>query len=179
MEKNNIKPGIRHWLFQIVPPLFMLSILLFTRNGSSLVFLAGFFVLPVLISFFSIIFKLILFKKKKYFLLRPILTIITFLLILGIAQWTYNFALEQATNEVKTIHETCNKKMTCPSNPEGWKVNSTSIRRDDFGFWFKYPAIYSYDPEKLNIRVYRGPDIGEVITGGVNLPFEVKSYVEH
>jgi hypothetical protein len=157
----------------------MLSILFLTRNGSSLVFLAGLFVLPVLISFFSILFKLIKFNKKKYYLVRPILTIAIFFLIIAIAQWTYKVALDEIIYETKIIHDECNLYSICPKNPNGWDVDKNTIRRNNFGIWIYYTAIYGYDESNLKIRVYRGPDIGEVITGGVGLPFEVKPYIEN
>jgi len=52
------------------------------------------------------------------------------------------------------------------------------IRKDDLGFWLKYTALYSYDKAGFNMRVYHGPDSGDNITGGVNLPFRVAPYVE-
>jgi hypothetical protein len=179
MDSDNEHLGTKHWLFQTVPPLLMLTILVFTKNGSSLVFLAGFFILPVLISFISILVKLIRFKKRKYFLLRPILTIAIFMLILFVAHWTYNTAKDQAVEAAKIIHEECNKNLICPTHPDDWEVEDTRITRNDFGFWFKYVAFYTYDPVKLKIRLYRGPDIGMDITGGVNLPFISKPHVEN
>jgi hypothetical protein len=174
-NKNN-SPGIKHWLFQIIPPTLMLCILFATASGSSLVFLAGIFILPVLISIISIFAKLFNFKKRKYYLVRPILTIAFFFLILAIANWTYSFALEQAIAEARIIQQQCNKNSICPENPDGWQVNDSRTRKNDLGFWLKYSASYYYKPESFNIRVYQGPDLGEIITGGVNLPFKVERY---
>ncbi len=179
-ENKGSEPlGKKHWLFQTVPPLLMLSILFFTNNGSSLIFLSGLFILPVLISFVSIIGKLFRFKKRKYFLIRPFLTIAFFFLILFIAQWTYNIAREQAIDAAQQIHDACNKELICPANPDGWDVKDSRISKNDLGVWFKYSAMYYYDKEKLIIRVYRGPDIGDNITGGVNIPFKVEPYIEN
>lgn len=177
-DKINQAPGIRHWLFQVVPPLLMFSVLLTTTSGTSLVFVAGFLLLPVLVSLISIIVKLIFFKKKKYYLLRPLLTIAVFILLIAIANWAYKIALVQAIDEARIIHQLCNEKMSCPDNPVGWQVDGTSIRKNDLGFWLKYIALYRYDEESFKIRVYKAPDLGNIISGGVNRPFNVGPYIE-
>ena len=69
------KPDIKHWLWQIIPPMVILAVLFGTTSGTSLVFLVGLFIFPVLISVISLIIKLFRFNKRKYFLLRPFLTI--------------------------------------------------------------------------------------------------------
>ena len=104
-DKHQTIPGTKHWLFQVIPPLLMLGILFATNNGSALVFLAGFFILPVLFSIISIIVKLIFFKKRKYFLIRPLLTIIVFAFIMGLALSTYDIALKQAVSAAELIHK--------------------------------------------------------------------------
>jgi hypothetical protein len=73
---NKITFGVKHWLYQIIPPLLMLGILFSTDSGTALVFLAGTLIIPTLISAISIIVKLLKFKKRKYFLVRPLLTIV-------------------------------------------------------------------------------------------------------
>ncbi len=168
----------KHWFYQIIPPSLMLSILFATRNGTSLVFLTGIFVLPVLISFLSILFKLLNFKKRKYFLIRPLLTISFFILILGIAHWSYSIALKQVINEATRIHQYCNENLSCPLNPVGWEVDEDRIKKNDLGFWLKYSASYYYDKESFDIRVYQGPDMGDTISGGINIPFKVERYKE-
>ena len=175
-DNINQPPGIRHWLFQIVPPLLMFGVLLTTRNGTSLVFVASFLLLPVLVSLISIIAKLIFFKKKKYHLIRPVLTIAVFILILWFANWTYQIALDQTVDEASSMHQQCNEDLTCPESPAGWQNDRSSVSRKDFGIWFKYIALYQYHKESFSIRVYQGPDIGDTITGGVDLPFKVATY---
>ena len=154
----------------------MLGIFLATDKGTALIYIAGIFIIPVLVSLISIIAKLIYFKKRKYYLIRPCLTIVMFFLILTIANWTYNIALEQATSTAKIIHEQCNENKHCPEHPDGWVVDGSVIRKNDFGSWLKYPASYYYNEHSFNIRVYQGPDLGENIIGGVNVPFEVVRY---
>lgn len=154
----------------------MLAILFATDKGTALVFLAGIFILPVLISLFSIIYKLIFLKKRKHYLFRPVLTIACFLLIISIAQWTYQIALEQAINAAKIIHQQCNEDKSCPEMPIGWDINGSTRNKNDLGVWLTYSASYSYNPEKFDIRVYQGPDLGNHISGGVNLPFKVIRY---
>ncbi len=177
-DKNRQTPGMKHWLYQIVPPLFMLCVLFATSSGTSLVFLAGIFIIPVLVSFISIIVKLIFFKKRKYYLIRPLLTIATFILILIIANRTYKIALAQTIDEARIIHQQCNHNLICPENPVGWQNRGSRIGKSDLGFWLKYSASYYYSKESFNIRVYQGPDLGDIIKGGVNLPFKVDRYVE-
>lgn len=180
METNSesSKPDVKHWLYQTLPPVSMLGVLFATENGTALVFLAGMFVIPVLISFISLLAKVFRFKKRKYFMVRPALTIIFFFLILMISHWTYTIALEDATKAARVIHEQCNQFKSCPENPDGWQVKGTSIRKYDLGFWFKYQAGYIYKPESFKIHVYQGPDIGDDISGGVGIPFKVERYVE-
>lgn len=178
-ENEVSKPDIKHWLFQIAPPLSMLGILFGTDSGTSLVFLAGLFLVPVFISLISILAKVFRFKKRKYFMIRPALTIAFFLLILAISQWTYKLALDDATGIARIIHEECNKKKLCPEKPEGWKINGSSRSRNDLGFWFRYHASYRYKPDSFKIHIYQGPDIGDDISGGVDRPFNVSRYIEN
>jgi len=178
-KDNNIIYGTKHWLYQVIPPSLMLFILFATDNGTALVYLTGIYILPVLISILSIIVKIFKFKKKKYYLVRPFLTIVFFILILAISQWTYKIALEQATSAAQLIHDECNSKSFCPENPSGWEVNDSRIVKRDLGFWLKYSASYYYSKEDFEMRVYQGPDLGETITGGVNVPFKVERYREN
>jgi hypothetical protein len=176
--KNNQTLGLKHWLFQVIPPSLMLCVLLATTSGTSLVFLVGFFILPVLISLISIIVKLIFYKKRKHYLIRPILTIAIFILLFIIADWSYKIALDHSITEARIIHQQCSENLSCPENPVGWQVNGSRVKKNDLGFWLKYTASYYYNKESFNIRFYRGPDMGDIITGGVNLPFKVDPYVE-
>ena len=177
-ENDNKSIGTLHWLFQIAPPLLMLGILFSTNSGTALFFLAGLFVLPVIFSVISIIAKLIFFKKRKYYLPRPVLTIAIFILILGIAHWSYGTTLEQVSDAAKIIQQQCNANLVCPENPVGWELDGSRVKRSDLGKWFKYSASYHNQAESFNIRVYHGPDVGHNITGGVNVPFEVAPYQE-
>lgn len=156
----------------------MLGILPVTRNGTSLVFISGILLLPVLVSLISIIAKLIFFKKRKYYLLRPGLTIAIFILMIFIAKWTYQAALEQAEQAAMEIHRHCNEQQSCPAIPAGWQKNGNSVRKTDLGPWLKYIAIYHADGDRFSIRLYQGPDLGDVISGGANLPFSVLPYQE-
>lgn len=176
--KGNQTLGMKHWLLQVIPPMSMLGLLIATTSGTSLVFLVGLLILPVLFSLISIVAKLIFFKKRKHYLVRPLLVIAMFILIIYIANWSYQVALEQTINEARMIHDQCNKNLICPENPVGWQVDDAMIRKDDLGFWLKYTALYRYDKAGFNMRVYKGPDIGDNITGGVNLPFKVAPYEE-
>lgn len=177
-ENNLGKPDFKHWLFQTLPPLSMLAVLFATDNGTSLVFLVGLFIIPVFISLLSIFAKLFRFKKRKYFMVRPALTIFFFFLIFVISQWTYNLALDGAVNAARIIHEECNQYKACPEKPAGWNVKDSGTSKNDFGFWFKYHASYRHKADSFKIHVYQGPDIGDDISGGVDIPFEVSRYKE-
>lgn len=176
--ENTKHLGMKHWFLQTIPPFLMLSLLFLTDKGTALVFLAGLFIIPVLISFLSIIFKLINLKKRKYYLLRPILTIVSFILMIMIANWTYYTARDQAIAEANTILELCNTHMLCPQQPPGWQTDGRWIQKNDLGTWFSYSASYYYKPESFEIRLYQGPDLGDIITGGINTPLEVNRYLE-
>lgn len=169
---------LRHWLLQILPPVLAFCILLMTASGSSLVYLVGFLVLPVLFSLISIIAKLICFHRKKRFLVRPLLTIAVFMAIFAIGTWTYQHALEQAIDAARLIHQQCNRDAICPQHPAGWQRDGSMLRRDDLGSWLNYIALYRYDSASFSIRIHQGPDLGDVISGGVNLPFTVARYIE-
>lgn len=171
--------GAGHWAFQILPPTLILGTLFMAGNGAALVFLVGFFLVPFFFSFLSIILKLLAFRSRKYYLPRPVLTVTFFFLVLAIAQWSYRVALDQATAAAQELHEQCNASGVCPENPAGWSIDGTRVSRNDFGFWHTYSASYSYNPESFDIRVYQGPDIGDVISGGVDLSFEVQRYTEN
>lgn len=170
--------GAWHWVFQILPPLLILGTLFMAGSGTALVFLVGIFVIPALVSFISIILKLLAFRNRKYYLPRPVLTVTFFFSVLAIAQWSYKVALEQATVAAEQIHRQCNTSGQCPEEPEGWSVNGSRITRNDFGLWHKYLASYSYSPERFDIHVYQGPDLGDDITGGIDIALKVERYIE-
>ena len=151
----------------------MLGVLFAADSGTSLVFLTGLFIFPVLFSVISIIAKLFNFKKRKYYLVRPTLTIAIFVLILFIAHWTYKLALEQAIDEARLIHQQCKENSLCPENPIGWEGKKMKV-----GFWLKYMAMYYPNVNRFKIHVYQGPDLGDDISGGVNNPFKVSRYVD-
>lgn len=178
-EDNNKTYGVGHWLYQVIPPLLMLCILFTTEKGTALVFYVGFLLIPTFISVVSIFIKLFNLGKKKYYLLRPLLTILFFILILAISQWSYKMALNQAIEAAKIIHEECNANLVCPENPKGWVNDDSRIMKQDLGLWLKYLASYYYDKNTFEIRVYQGPDLGDVITGGINSPFNVERYREN
>lgn len=166
-------PGLRHWLLQVIPPLLMLGIFFATTHGTSLVFLAGLLLIPVLVSVISIIAKLIFFSKRKYYLVRPLLTLAVFGLVLYLANLTYASALDQAVAAGRQIHEQCKRESACPENPAGWDAHGGRAGRNDFGAWLKYNASYRADAESFRITLYRGPDTGDRISGGVDQPLEV------
>ncbi len=132
-----------------------------------------------LISLISIIAKLIFFNKRKYHLVRPALTVAVFILIFVIAHWTYQMALDQTIDEAKKIQHHCNQYRGCPAAPAGWHSDRSRIRKTDLGIWLKYSASYHSDGESFSIRLYQGPDLGEVINGGVGVPFTVHPYQEN
>lgn len=169
----------RHWVFQIAPPTLLLLTLSSTQRGPALVYLAGIFIIAALVSFISIAFKLIAFKRRKQFLLRPILTIFFLGVALAIVNWSYGVALRQATDAAELLHQQCKSDLVCPTEPDGWSTDGQRISRRDLGAWYKYPASYSYNPESFDIRVYKGPDIGDMIAGGVDVPFSVSRYTEN
>jgi len=179
MGKDAPRLTLRHWLFQVLPPLIILVPLFATERGSAFVFLAGFFVIPAFISLLSILFKLLAFNRRKYFLLRPALTLCLFFLLLKIALSTYETALDEAVKAARMIHDQCNLHEVCPEKPDGWLQQGTRVYRHDLGAWFKYSATYAYDATRMEIRVYQGPDLGHVISGGVGIPFDVMPYVDH
>lgn len=172
------KPGLRHWMLQLLPPLSMFSVLAMTTSGTSLVFLTGFLLLPVLISLLSLIVKLVFFHKRKYYLARPLLTIAVFALVLVIADRTWAQARVQAFEEARRIQQLCAANRVCPERPPGWQADGSRIRKTDLGFWIHYPAAYFLDGENFRIRLYRGPDLGDILTGGPDLDVEIAPYVE-
>lgn len=178
-EKTVRAYGAKHWLLQIIPPSLMLGVLFSTTRGTSLVFIAGFLALPVLISLISIIVKLTSFRRRKYFLVRPLLTIAVFILIFVIADRTYHSALEQAVDEAREIHRHCNETGLCPEHPAGWQRNGSRLSKSDFGVWFTYVASYSSREDLFELRLYRGPDTGDVISGGSGVPFTLAPRAEN
>jgi uncharacterized membrane protein len=177
--KSSTDYGTKHWLFQIIPPLLMLCVLFATAEATFLVFLVGILALPFLISVISIIVKLIKFSKRKYYLLRPSLTITIFILLVIFANWTYKIALDQTIDEGKMIHRQCNENSVCPDNPVGWQREGSITRKNNLGFWLKYPASYYKDKKGgFVISLYRGPDLGHDIRGGVDLPFTVDQHLD-
>lgn len=178
-ERNTRVFGAKHWLLQVIPPTLMLCVLFSTTRGTSLVFIAGFLALPVLVSLVSIVFKLIAFRRRKYFLVRPLLTVAIFVLIFFIADRTYQSALGQAIEEAREIHRQCNETGKCPEHPPGWQGNGSRVGRIDLGIWFKYVALYTANNGSFEVRLYRGPDTGDIISGGAGVPFAVAARKEN
>jgi hypothetical protein len=140
--------------------------------------LCGIIIFPVIISLLSIFAKLFKLKKKKYYLVRPLLTIICFMLIFATAQWTYKIALDQATTAARLIHAECNTNSFYPKIPDGWKSDGSRIIKRYSGLWLEYIASYTHKTEGFSIRVYQGPDLGETITAGINIPMTMERYRE-
>jgi hypothetical protein len=155
----------------------MLVIVLMAGNGSALVFLAGLFLIPALISLVSLIIKLVFFSTRKYYLLRPFLTVLLFVLIIFIANWSYDMALAEAVTEAGKIQAECNAGSGCPAAPAGWESGSSGIRKR-VGSWYDYLMFYTRRDTTFTIHVYQGPDMGHDIHGGVGIPLVTKTYVE-
>jgi len=99
--------------------------------------------------------------------------------MMSAAQWSYGIALAQAEIAAERLQEQCRSKAACPTEPSGWNSDGQRISRRDLGDWYKYIASYAYDPDSFTILVYRGPDVGNVITGGRNIPLSVERYIEN
>lgn len=177
-EQKQKHYGVRHWLFQVLPPGLILLVLFATENGSGLVFILGIFLLPVLVSVVSLIAKLIFLHKRKYFLLRPGLTIAFFILVFQVANLSYSVALDQAVAEAEKIQMQCIRDAFCTSNPAGWTTNGMRASQR-FGSWFVYQANYRADDKVFVIDLFQGPDLGDTITGGVNLAVKSERYTEN
>ena len=161
---EEIKPGTKHWLFQILPPCLMLLPLLITKDGTGFVFLAGIFILPALISILSILIKLFSFKRKKHFFLRPILTVLFMVFLFVVASWSKSIALEEAVTIAESLLNQCNAMSKCPDKPDGWEIDRYSARAK-LGSWYKYHASYTTDEQGFKISLYYGPDYSDLISG--------------
>ncbi len=167
--------GTKHWLFQVIPPVLLLILVLSIVKANSLVFLVGAMALPFLFSLVSVLVRLIRFRRGKYYLARPVLTIGVFLLLFLVANWTYDIALEQAVSEGRSIQQQCNQDSVCPDTPEGWSREGSTVMKNDLGFWLKYSAWFFREKDNaFVVRLYRAPDLGHDIRGGVDLPFTVE-----
>ena len=171
--------AIRHWLFQVVPPLLMLCVLFIGNDATSLVFLIGILALPFLLSVVSLLIRLIRIKKGRYYLLRPMLTISIFLLLLYFTRWTYQIALEQIVADGKMIHRQCNEMSVCPDSPAGWRKQGSMLRKHARVLWLGYPAVYYRKKEAdFVIHLYQGSDLGHDISGGVGLALSVERHLD-
>lgn len=169
-------PGVKHWLFQLLPPLIVLGCILSTREGPNLIFLTGVLFLPALVSAISIIGKLILFNKRKYFLFRPLLTIFALFGLITLAHHSYQSALAQTKIAAEQIQQTCQAQQQCPEHPSGWRDEGSTTRKYEFGTWIKYPAVYYTKTDVFEIRLYQGPDLGHIIEGGITTSIVVSPY---
>lgn len=162
----DFKPGLKHWLFQILPPLLMLVPMFITKDGTGFVFLAGIFIFPALISILSILFKLFSFRRKKYYFLRPILTVLFMLLLIVVSLWSQSLARKQAVSVSESMLIKCNAMSKCPQSPDGWEIDGYSARTK-LGGWYKYHASYTTGEHGFEMSIYYGPDYGELITGNI------------
>ncbi len=165
-EEQVTVPGLKHWLFQAVPPAIMLIPLLVSRDGTGFVFLAGIFFIPALISIVSILIKLFSFRKKKYYFLRPVLTILFLALLVIVAGWSKSIALAQAVSVAESILEQCNNSSGCPDKPEGWHADGHWIMTK-LGNRYQYHASYSPNENGFEISLYYGPDYSDVVIGNI------------
>ena len=170
--------GVRHWVYQTAPPLLLLFTLYGTDRGGSLVYVAGFFAIPALVSVVSICFKLLDIRNRKYFLLRPGLTVFFFSMILLVANMSYEVALRQATQSAEIVHERCIADRSCPSEPAGWEIDGLRPVRRDLGAVYKYTATYFHEPDTFRISLVQGSDLGHQITGGVSTPLDVRRFAD-
>ncbi len=157
----------------------MTGLLFVSESGSTVAFLLGFLLLPVMISIISILIKLFRFKKKKAFLLRPVLTIIMFFFLLSMVHMTFAIAVEQASQEARLIARSCNQLLFCPETPNSWQQDGSMIRKKYTGSWLSYHASYHSRPDRFAIHLYLITDTGKVVIGGINQPIEVIPYKEN
>ena len=167
---------LKHWLWQILPPMLILVVLVLTASGTNLLFAAVIFILPMLISIISLVVKLVRYKTHKHRLLRPALTILFFAILILAARSSYQTALNETVEAAKLIHGVCNQQMSCPIIPNGWQRNETSVTKK-VGWIYNYLATYHVTEDGFYIYLYWGPDTGNYIRGGVGkeLTSEVRS----
>ena len=164
--KAEFRPGLKHWLFQLLPPFLMLVPIIITKDGTGFVFLAGIFIFPTLISILSVLFKLFSFNKNKYYFARPILTVLFMAVLFVISLWSQSIAKEQALTIAKSMLAECITKLKCPDKPVGWEIDGYNARTK-LGGWYKYHASYMADEKGFQISIYYGPDYADLISGNI------------
>ena len=169
---------LTHWALQILPPLSLFGVFFATRSGTALVYLFGLLLLPALWSLISILAKLIRFRARRVYLVRPLLTLLVFACLFALAEWTWQQARSEAVLAAVVIQQQCQRASSCPAVPEGWDADGAAARRSDLGIWTQYLAIYRAEGDQFSIRVYRGPDTGEVIRGGRDESVVARPYTD-
>ena len=162
-----------HWSSQILPPLILL--MFFTTYGPGLLFVAGVIWIVGVISFISLLIKLINYKKNKRVVLRPIMAV----LIAGIhfALVTYSVKIaEQETLEIaQNIEKECNLNMECPASIENWKDLKFKNGSTKVGNVIKYPVTYRTSGSKFTLHLHKSLDMGKNYSSGVKEALKVTS----
>ena len=150
---------ISHWLFQLCPPFTMLYFL--SSYGPQLWIQLSLPCLCFLVSFISLISKLTNFQRSKSYLLRPVLTIMVFLLLYSLALLSYKRALHEAKIVYDEMSERCVSKDKCNINLEGWKLRDDGRYITSVGGLISYPLFFRSLDDGFHLHLYKSLDMGD------------------
>ena len=178
---NESKPDIKHWLAQSLPPLVLLTAF-FYGDGNLLWYWASIGSLVGIICLISILYSLIKFSEKKYFLLRPALCLFFIIILYSSAIQTYDTAFEEAQTYAEDLQNQCIINERCPRiQPEG----DTGYVNMEFGKLFSYPARFTFKSIEIDgkeneifiLYIYIMNDTGAEFIGGKHLEnISIKRY---
>ena len=161
-----------HWPMQLLPPLFIFSLI--TTNGPGLWFSMAALIFVILFSGISLFHKLITYKKNKIFLLRPVLSILFVSVVFGLANYSLGIAEKQAHDLAETFQMECKVNKICPKYIQNWKeieANKTYVNK--VGRFIKYPVTYSYLNDRFSLYLHQSLDLGKMYTGGITRPINI------
>ena len=155
-----IQFDLRFYIAQIIPPLVLLLVL--NAQGPGLWFIMGLPALCGLISLLSIIIKLFQFKKNKQRLIRPLLTVLIFVLIFSVAQLSYKHAHSLAQSQAQILLLSC--QPACPKSINGWQQKD-EVSRSVLGDLISYPVFYRNKGNGFELELFQSNSFGDVFSG--------------
>ena len=159
---NNLKTAL-HWLFQVLPPLFIVTGIPY---GGAINTIVVIYWLASIISVISILSKLFKFKSKKKYILRPVLTVIVTIVITIVGESTYSIAFQKTHLLGLEIEERCIKNSSCPTKNEVQSMGRYQeiTKLDQITYHLSYS--HKSDMKTFNLYISKAFDNGAYFIGG-------------
>ena len=157
----SLHSGALHWMYQLIPPLlvlFSMLLLFFFKEGPMIMLGMTVVIGAGLVSTLSVLYFLVTFKKNKFFLVRPLLSILIAVVLFPVVNYTASQAEAETQALAEKIEAECRLKNKCPQSISSIKV----------GGFVNYPLRYkNIGKKKFSLYFYRQLGHGTWYKSGV------------